>query len=204
MALNKNYISAKTLLDTILEFVEMTPELDDWGFEQQKENPPRLIRLQQIDVLLKLLIPEFPDEYTIKKKILFIYQGEFIKCRAKERYQIVFDEMDEILGSHKIKKHKDFEWNIFYLKHNYCEAFEFKKDIRQMKKYNKGILEIGYAYASANLLIDSIASTINTDPADHFLTSIIDPLKQTFLKADLVKNHGYPHADITEIDNEWV
>ena len=204
MSQNKNYISAKTLLDLIVEFVEMTPELDDWGFEQQKENPPRLIRLQQIDVLSKLLIPEFPDEYTIKKKILSIYQGEFIKCRAKERYQIVFDEMDEILGLRKIKKHEDFEWNIFYLKHNYCEAFEFKKHIRQIKKYNKDILEIGYAYAPANLLIESIASTINTEPADIFIISIIDPLKQTFLKTDLVKNHGYPDADITDIDKEWV
>jgi hypothetical protein len=80
----------------------------------------------------------------------------------------------------------------------------FKKHIRQIKKYNKGILEIGYAYAPANLLIESIASTINTEPADIFIISIIDPLKQTFLKTDLVKNHGYPDADISEIDKEWV
>lgn len=203
--MNKNnHISAITLLDSILEFIEMTEEIKEWNYESQAFSPPRLIRLQQIDVMLKKLMPDFPETFSLKQKIMSVHQGSFIKDRKREDYKKVFEEMDALLIDHKPKRLKYFEWSTHHLQRNYAWVLAYKKEIRKMKNYNWGDLETSYPYAYSNLLMGTISSQIDSSMVDHFLASVIDPFNQVFNKSTLIKKDGYPSVNLKKLDKEWV
>ena len=204
MSLSKKNISAITLLDVLIEFEEMTYETEEWSFEAQKNNPPRLIRLQQIDVMLKKFIPDLSESFSIKKKMVCVLQGTFIDERKNELYTNVFGQMDDLLIRHKSKRHSYFQWITYHLKSNYLWILEYKRAIRKMKNYTWGNLEISYPYMYSNLLIASISKQIDSSEVDQFLASVIDPFNQVFTKSSLIKKDGYPSADINEVDKEWV
>ena len=50
--------TAQELLHLILDFHRMTPERAEWSLEAQRENPPRLVRLKQIDALWRAFLGE--------------------------------------------------------------------------------------------------------------------------------------------------
>ncbi|HEY3372248.1 MAG TPA: hypothetical protein VGK10_15440 [Prolixibacteraceae bacterium] len=53
-----NTFSALNLLDTVIEFTGMTPDSKEWTFERQKENAPRLVRLEQIRTMMDTFASE--------------------------------------------------------------------------------------------------------------------------------------------------
>jgi len=65
-------IMSLTLVNKICEFIYLTPKENDWSFEAQIDNPPRLIRLKQIDCLIGLFVPEVKKSIKIKSKIIII------------------------------------------------------------------------------------------------------------------------------------
>ncbi len=69
--------TAGDLLDTIIEFTQLTPDQEDWSFKRQKNNDPRFIRMQRILSLLWAFIPEIiiKDE---RQAIEDFYSGNFI------------------------------------------------------------------------------------------------------------------------------
>ena len=44
--------TAHDLLYKVIDFTNMTPDSNEWSFEKQKENPPRFVRLKQIQALI--------------------------------------------------------------------------------------------------------------------------------------------------------
>lgn len=57
--LTKTY-SAIDLLDKVLEFIEMTPNSNEWNLQSLKSNLPRQIRFRQIEALLNAFLLKTP------------------------------------------------------------------------------------------------------------------------------------------------
>src|SRR5215217_7544444 len=86
------------LLEKIFEFTAMTPDANQWSVSSLKANPPRQIRLRQIQALINAFFGQETKANFIDKTIaLFqgdknsltissILSGDFIKSRSIEDY----------------------------------------------------------------------------------------------------------------------
>ena len=54
---NSPTYTALDLLDKVIDFTNMTSDSTEWTFEKQQYNPPRLVRLQQIQALMEAFVP---------------------------------------------------------------------------------------------------------------------------------------------------
>jgi hypothetical protein len=196
-------ITALTILDKALEFESMTPEKSEWTLEKLKDNPPRLIRLQQLNVLLRLFLPESFNEYEIVSGLDSLLQGQFILLREFSKYDSLFETMDSIITSSKHYPNKPNEWTLDELRHNYTDIIKFKKAINKVLNHNSGIMEISYPYLYSVTLIDQLLKKLDTKNIDEFLSLVIDPLGRTFDKAKLIQEYNYPTEDIYDIDLDW-
>ena len=49
--------TALDLLDKVIDFTNRSSDSTEWSFEKQQDNPPRLVRLQQIQALMEAFVP---------------------------------------------------------------------------------------------------------------------------------------------------
>ena len=197
-------ITAHVLLNKVFEFTSMTTDESEWSLELQKDNPPRLIRLQQIEILLNIYLRELKNNSTLNDKINYLLKGSFIQQRNIKNYQDCFAEMDNLIGQSGYKAPKEKEWNWYDLQENYLEVISYKKQLYQLLNINDGIMEMSYHHSYSVLLTDTINATINTKPIDEFLALVIDPKKSAFSKNELIRQFDYPVEDVYEVDIDWM
>ncbi|MBA2500092.1 MAG: hypothetical protein H0V30_10230 [Chitinophagaceae bacterium] len=182
----------------------MTPDPADWTFEKQKDNPSRLIRIKQLDILINIFLPNINDDLPIKSKIENLIKGEFILTNNIENYKKLFLTMDETIDKSKYSFRKMNDWTLDDLQSNYENLIKFKKLTMNLLEFNDGIMEISYPYLFSVILTENIATKISLKSIDNLLATVIDPQKRTLTKAFLVKNYEYPLEDVYDIDlDNW-
>jgi hypothetical protein len=197
-------ITAHVLLNKVFEFTAMTPDESEWSLELQKDNPPRLIRLQQIEALLNIYLRELKNNITLKDKINYLLKGSFIQQRNIMSYQDCVTEMDNLIVQSGYKAPKVKDWDLYHLQENYLEVISYKKQLYQLLNTNDGVMEMSYHHSYSVLLKDTINATINTKPIDEFLALVIDPKKSAFRKNELIRQFDYPVEDVYEVDIDWM
>jgi|GEM_PF-2461329 len=197
-------IMSLTLVNKICEFIYLTPKENDWSFEAQIDNPPRLIRLKQIDCLINLFVPEVKHLKKVKSKIKYVINGNFIVKRNIGSLRNVISRMEERISWSIYKKQYGSELNLEVLQCNYAPLFKFKIDLAKFQNYNSSILNNCFEVCYIELVSNDIINNINSDVLDSFLSEIIDTENRTYDKSELISIYNYPSEDLFEIDCEWV
>jgi len=204
MNLDSLKLTGLILVEKAIEFKAMTPDPSQWSFEKQKNNEPRLVRLQQLKSLLKLFLPEIYKSTDLRGNIESIFNGNFILQRDVEIYDKLFIEMGKLIGSSKYKNFESREWEREHLRYNYQDLLRYKTTIRKLIEFNSGIMENSYPYLYSLIVSNNTSEKIDTKNLDEFLWTAIDPNKRTYHKEQLIKNYNYPDRDLFDIDIDWM
>jgi hypothetical protein len=203
MQMDSIQITGLTLIVKALELKGMTSGKSDWAFDKQKNNPPRLIRLQQIEILLKYFTPEIFKTGDIASGLDDLLEGKFILLRDANKYKKLFTKMENIITlHHQIRKRREFSLND--LRDNYTNLLWFKQTVNNIFNWYSGVLLMGYPYLYSFSLIDEFSKKIETKHIDKFLSLVVDPLGRTITKDKLIQDFNYPAEDIYEVDMDWM
>lgn len=204
MKLDLKEITGLTLIDKIIEFVSMTSDPSSWTFEKQNTNPPRLIRLKQLNVLLKLFLSESFNSKDLRSNIQSVISGDFILYRDIKLYDKLFLTMDEFISRANDHPGKRKEWTSYDLKFNYKQLIKYKINLNKLLEFNSGIMEISYPYFYSVILTNEISHEVKFKNLDKFLASVIDPADKNFSKDQLIKDNNYPDVDVYDVDlDNW-
>lgn len=195
-------ITGITLIDKILEFVSMIPDPKIWTLKKLKDNESGFIRLQQIDVLLKLFVPEIHNPIDIRSNIESVLNGEFIQLRKTLQYDTVFNQMDKTILESKYHPEKTNEWTTNELKFNYKKLIKYKTKLNEVLKFNDGIMEISYPYFYFVILTNDVRDNLQLKEIDKFVSLVVDPSERIIAKEQLIKEYNYPSEDIYDIELE--
>jgi hypothetical protein len=197
-------ITAITMIEKLLDCISYMPEPEEWDLEVQAENPPRLIRLKQLSVMIKLFLPAFSKNRLLGENMSSLLSGEFIEGRGIDTYKDVCADMDRMISAAKFPRHNFLNWEPRLIRYHYENVLRYRQKMEDLLGFNAGIIEMSYYYSYSSLLTDSVSDTINTKPLDDFLAAVIDPKKTAYLKKDLVLNDQYPPEDLNEVDMDWL
>ena len=197
-------ISAITMLEKLLDCISYMPEPEKWDLEVQAENPPRLIRLKQLSVMMKLFLPSHSENRSLRENMSSLMSGEFIEWRSIDAYQNVCADMDLLISAAKFRRNNNQNWEIGFIKSQYEDVFKYRQHVQKLFGFNSCIIATSYYHCYSSLLTNSVSHTINTKPLDDFLTAVMDPQKKVYLKKNLVLNEQYPPEDLDEVDLDWI
>jgi hypothetical protein len=197
-------ITAITMIEKLLDCISYMPEPEEWDFEVQKENPPRLIRLKQLSVMMKLFLPAYSKNRLLRENMSSLLSGEFIEQSGIDAYKDVCADMDRMISAAKFRRQNYLNWEPRLIRNHYENVLRYRQKMEELLGFNAGIIETSYYYCYYSLLTDSVSDTINTKPLDDFLAAVIDPKKTVYLKKDLVLNDQYPPEDLNEVDMDWL
>lgn len=205
--------SAIDFLDKIFEFTEMTPNPSEWNLNALKSNPPRFIRLQQIDSLTKAFF-DTDSNQTIVSKIKNIFKGkdtltihsilngDFILARD------ISDYHELILLMEKVKDRNEDLSNITtgQLIMPYQNMLKYKREIRNLLTFNSGWLEansipVRYSIDLTNSISKNLLGTFSE--LDNVLELFISPKRLTFTEQELKEHYQYPSNDLREVDMDF-
>lgn len=197
-------ITAQLLIEKILDFISLVPDHNDWKIEKLKNNPPRLIRFKQIEVLLQIFAPEIYNQNDIKLSIESTINGQFLLHRPEHIYTELFDEMETTIRRYKPKLKKSEPWQNRLLQDNFDHLMRYMIELNRISNYNSGVLVLSYPHFYAYLLSEETSTNIDTQKITSFLGTAIDPQQRLFNSSTLIKDFNYPSEDLTEIDLEWM
>jgi hypothetical protein len=201
---NSYKYTAGNLLDTVIEFTQMTPDPEDWSFKRQKYNDPRFVRLQQIHSSLCAFIPEIrvKDE---RECIEIINSGEFIFYRNTDDYRKLINKMDKTISKSDFKSDIRQGISLHELQFIYGNLLSYYIKLYKLINHNSGIMEIGYPlcypYIVTKTISDSMISKAKKIKA--VLTLFIDPFNQKFTMEELINRFLFPEEDLFDIDLAW-
>ncbi len=198
--------TAQTLIEKALELDLCYPDHTTWVLDEQGKSLPGLqIRLKQLDVLIKVFIPESDWHKTLDAKIESVLSGEFILKREIKDYTELFLAMDNEIVKSKVQAGENRDgWGLHTLKHNYEDLIRYKGKLNYLLKHNSGIMEISYPYYFSVIITDEISKKANSKKVDKFLASVVDPRNRSYSKAKLMKEYQYPTEDVYDVElDDW-
>ena len=199
-------LTAQTLIEKALELDSNYPDHTTWLLDEQGKSLPGLqIRLKQLDVLIKVFIPESEWHKTLDAKIESVLSGEFILRREIKDYSELFLAMDNEIVKSKVQAGENRNgWELHTLKHNYEDLLSYKRKLSHLLKHNSGIMEISYPYYFSVIITDEISKKANSKKVDKFLATVVDPQSRSYSKAKLMAQYKYPSDAVADFDlDDW-
>ena len=206
--------TAIDLLEKAIVFENLTPNPAMWKEGLLKENPPRLVRLQQINALARAVFDGKPRNFLNKAKSLFLpvrppsvrklLSGAFLKERDIASYEEV------IVLIKNLVKEKEGELGEIAIKHtNLLDVFQrlltYKKQLVALQHFNTyETLKNAVGLRFSVYLTDSVSANIkeNSGPLDRVLGLLLDPSGSSFSAEELQLTYNYPKEDIREVDKD--
>lgn len=210
--------TASVLLEKVLEFLSLTPHAHEWNEQSLINNPPRLIRLQQIKTLFKALniAPvQSHEEYSVcyhnstefklktrpVNQIQFFLDGRFISNKELSAYKMV---TPTIIQYSRFKKEPI---NISDVIELFKLLISYRTSVYNLFNQNSGfLLASGNGFFAANHLIkesnNQLSNQIKT--IDDLLVHIIDPAQRNFSAQELVDKFGFSLENLDDIDIEYL
>lgn len=206
MTLTKIY-DGNSLLDMIFEFIEMTPDSALWTIKSLENNKPRLIRLKQINALIKALYPIKGIFSGKGETIHTIMSGDFLKKKDITMFSELIAFMTTMVAENEKRFFDDKIIHIEQLQMPYLKLFEYKKQLRGLLTFNSGWIEASSIESRFIIhLTNSVTNkTIDTYAAiDEALELFINPKKLTFTQEELINKYNFPTEDLKQIDfDNW-
>lgn len=198
--------TAHDLLDKVLKFTAMTPDTDQWHLYRQRDNQPRLVRLQQIDALMMALVPESRYMKEVGHRIETILSGDFITQRNEGQYTALLDEIRRTIDNSRFVGFGKREINVSDLQYYYCDLLHYHIKLQQLFRHNSGVMEMSFAYCFPYLVTEAVSDAIGPMAVDiaRLLAGFIDPQAQGFTLEELIAGYNYPTDDLSQIDVDWM
>lgn len=197
--------TARELLHKILEFHRMAPERAEWSMEAQRDNPPRLVRLKQIEALLASFGCGGTDLPDVGARIEAFLAGRFVMARRLEEYVGLLAEI-EAATSKRVRRAPDYPFQLDDLRAHFAYLVRLRLKLEAVAKHNEGVLEVGYTRWYPVLVAEAVAKQLAEPIAelDRVLALFIDPAGRSFAEEDLVARFGFPIENLTDIDFDWL
>jgi hypothetical protein len=199
-------LTAVDLLYTALELSDMTgADRDKWTIASQKDNPPRLVRLQQVHALCKALLPEKYVTDDVQQVMDGLFSGEFISYRSLDDYAKLISRMEREIAKAGYDNLRKSRLELDHLQNNYRDLLEYKSKFGRLVSHNDGICETSYPYLFSQLVTGSISKQIKQKirTVDKALILFIDPASRQLSEKELVDVYNYPTDDLGQIDEDW-
>lgn len=213
MGSHRSY-TAVDLLDKVIEFEDLTPNPALWKEGLLKDNPPRLLRLRQINALAKALFSDEPANFLGKAKSLFLVprtptvktllSGAFIKERNLAAYDDVSAWIKENVREREGELGETGQLKQVHLIDVYQRLLRYKKQVFALEQFNnreKIKKSVGLRFSV--YLTNEVSQRIKEScaPLDKALGLLLDPFNLSFSLEELQQSYNYPKEDIREIDN---
>lgn len=210
--------SAIDLLDKVFEFIEMTPNPNEWNLQALKSNPPRQIRFRQIDALFNAffieesnrdLLSKAMSKFSKQRKISIesFLNGNFLKTRTIDSYSNLVEFIKDFLetGTENIDQSKEIR--IEHLVFIFPKLIDFKKHIRNLLTFNSGWLEANTITSLFSIqLTNSISNNLigRYNELDTVIGLFIDPKSLTFTEEELITRFSFPTENLNAIDADFI
>ncbi|HEY3372798.1 MAG TPA: hypothetical protein VGK10_18255 [Prolixibacteraceae bacterium] len=200
------YYTALDLVDKVIELSTMSPYSDDWSFEKQKDNAPRLVRLQQIQALMHAFVPELLEKEELGEAIECFTRGQFIEHRPEKQYDTLLAEMHRTIAESRYPTGKPREIGLRHMEYSYYHLLDYYSRLKKLLNYNKGVMEISYPFYFHFIVTDGASDSIAapTDAIARLLTMFIDPQGKSFTREELIERYDYPEDDLLDLDLDWM
>ena len=186
-------VEAIDLLHKYLELRSRTPDLNEWTEERLVDNPPRLLRLQQLRALFQAFgIVWDPVAFTT---------GQFIQPDYP-RYAVVLTraatEMPIIVAG-------ELSQERYHLPILFAILLRYRETLDRGLNFAGGVAEASglayYAYAKVEQLNREIRGKLAI--VEDVLAALISPEGRSFSIDELARDYGYPDVDVRGVDAEW-
>jgi len=218
MATNPKVYSAIDLLDKILDFTSMTPNSKEWNLRSLKSNPPRHIRLRQIDALLHAFCPSQVNQNIIsktrsifddhqKKSIEAFLRGDFIKTRSVTEYTGLFQFIKDFAKNKNGIIDQERQVRLEELVFIFPKLIDFKSQIRSLLTFNSGWLEASSPTSLFSIYItNSISHNLvgKYDELDDVIEQFINPQGFTFTEKELIDKYNFPTENLNDVDMDFI
>ncbi len=199
------FISTSDLLDTIIEFVGLTPDQAMWSEKCQYDNLPRLYRIQQIHALF--------DAFGLNNQgrldLEGFFRGDFVSD-DNTPYKSLLDDMATAYESSPRSKVwlKVFNQrrDSVSVKSVFSYLFDFVVSLDRLS-HIKGMIghdavASSFAYGLTGATRESM-DPITVSDIMGTLAEIIDPKHQKITIRDLIEKHNYPDLNISDVDSDF-
>ena len=185
--------TARHLLRLFLEFWCMSPDMTLWKEAKLADNLPRLVRLRQLMALFRA--------FKIDWNPAAFVQGKFIDGRSS-RHQAF---MDSALASMRPIDVGGIDAERRMLPVCFKLLFEYRARMESALSFSRSLQEGCGLYLFACRKADEMNGIIlqNIGIIEDCLAALISPERREFALVDLVRDHGYPAVDLSEIDADW-
>lgn len=197
--------TALNLLETVIEFINMTPDPEDWSFKRQKYNDPRFVRLQQIMSLLWAFVPEISTQME-REAIRQFWSGDFIRRRSEKQYETLIAEIHSTIATTYHPAGHQGEISLDDLEFSYCSLLNYYTKLKKLLHHNKGIMEISYAFYFPYVVTEAASNAIRSEAESiaRLLVLFIDPMGQRIPEKEMIEQFDYPEEDLTDLDIDWM
>lgn len=199
--------TALDLLETVIDFTNLTPDEADWDFKKQMYNDPRMIRLMQIQALMYAFVPELVYEKEIGEGIGQFYSGEFILHRHPLKdYGSLLEEMERTIAQSKFGGGRKRQIREGDLQENFCNLLDYYRKLKKLLNHNSGMMEISYAYYFPTIVTTAMSDSMRSKAGilSRLLAVFIDPREQRFTREEMIEKYFYPEDDLLDVDVDWM
>jgi len=208
--------TAVDLVEKAIQFEALTPNPALWKEGLLKDNPPRLLRLQQINALCRALFTEKRDDFLGRaKSFLFepripslkkLLSGAFLKGRDVSAYEQLIKEMKDTVREKEGHLGETGQLTHAHLTEVYQRLLRYKKQLVALEHFNEGEKvkkTVGLRFSV--YLTDEVSQAIKlgAQPLDKALALLVDPQSVSLTREELQLHYGYPKEDIKEIDSHF-
>lgn len=213
-----NEYTAIDLLDKVLEFIAMTPDKSQWSVTALKSNPPRHIRLKQIESMLNAfftidintrLIDNLELSLSGKPKISIqsFLSGEYIEQREISDYAETIKFIKEFVKTRSNYFDETRGICLEELVFIFSDLVDYKITLRNILSFNSGVLEASSIASRFSIYLTNSVSKNFVDKdsdLDKFLELLINPKGLIFTEDELISSFNYPKENIIDIDIEFM
>lgn len=205
------------LAEKIMEFVAMTPDSNQWNTKALYDNPPRQIRLYQIQSLMMAFIgmerkssdnqdKRWLESGELKPSLRYFLSGDFIRSRTETDYVQCIEFIKAYMQDDSFHDRLSKPVSLMELSFIFPKIFSYKTQLRNLMTFNSGWMEAGSMTAQFSIsLTNSISRNLVSkfDILDRTLEWFINPLELSFTLDELVAGYQYPKENLSDIDIEY-
>ena len=203
---NSSTYTALDLLNKVIDFTNLIPDSVEWSFEKQQHNPPRYVRLQQIQALMEAFVSGVKSHEDIGRRIIDFYSGDFIIHQPLEKYAYLIGEIENTIAGSKFSNARKKEISATHLQSNYRDLLDYYLKLKGLLNHNNRYMEISYPYFFQYIVTEGISTSIisKASTVSSLLSIFIDPQKQSFTEEELISKYHYPTEDLLDLDLDWM
>ncbi|QTE36891.1 hypothetical protein J3L18_27875 [Mucilaginibacter gossypii] len=218
MTANIKTYTAITLLNEVFEFIEMTPNSNDWNLRSLQANPSRFLRFRKIESLLHAfgianIYPGLLNRiksrffYDRKTPIEALLHGDFIKQREIDEYAVVIDYIDNFIKANGIQIESARSIHVHDLAFIYPKLISFKKKLHSILTHNSGWLEAGSKTSVFSIgVTEAISKNLigKYQDLDCTIELFINPRGLSFTEIELIEKYNFPVRDLSKENSDFV